>query len=238
MPHKKVVLVTGANSGIGYEIARELHENGYYTIALDLNNDKSINISDRQYCVNLLNKDELIDFTKNYNEPLDILVNCAGIREICPLLELDVKKWSDVIGVNLTAPFILSQFAAKRMIEFGTPGNIINISSISGLQAEPDRCAYISSKHGVIGLTKSLAFDLGKHDIRVNAIAPGIIETELTEQYFENEDTANLIRLNTPLNKWGNKNNIYKAVKSIIDNDFMTGSVLVVDGGWTVGKEL
>lgn len=108
-----------------------------------------------------------------------------------------------VIYINLTAAFILSRDAARLWSKLGKQGCIINIASVSGLMTEPARAAYVSSKHAVIGLTKQLAMEFGSKGIRVNSISPGVIQTELTKEYFQDDEMVQLIKDNLALHTWG-----------------------------------
>lgn len=234
-------LLTGANSGIGYALLEFLIEKDYEVVALDCAIDNlgkvhSNNLSYKK--IDLSNMEELLDWLNSIEQAFDVTINCAGIREIESVLTLSKEKWDQVMAVNLTAPFLISQRVANLAIESEIRANIINISSISGLMADPNRAAYVSSKHGIIGLTREMALELGSYGIRVNAVAPGIVQTELTNSYFSDDQMVSLIKKNTPLNRWGMPKHIVQAVDYIINNNYMTGSTLVVDGGWTAGKLL
>ncbi|ROS01707.1 3-oxoacyl-[acyl-carrier protein] reductase [Sinobacterium caligoides] len=234
----KRVLITGANSGIGYALVKHFEALDLQISALDRVFTQSYSNNVVCVCVDLSDSDELENWLVHDSDRFDLVINCAGIREICPITELDFDTWRNVMSVNIDAPFLISKYASQRAIDENCSCQIINIASISGFQAEPNRNAYIASKHALIGLTKAMAFELGGKGIRVNAIAPGIVETELTSAYFENEETSALILKNTPLNHWGQVDNIVKSVDYLINNDYVTGSTLVVDGGWTIGKDL
>lgn len=161
-------------------------------------------------------------------------------QEITPVLELSDDLFKKVIDVNLVAPFILSREAAKRWYKSKTKGCIVNIASVSGLMAEPERAAYVASKHALIGLTKQMAMEFGKQNIRVNSISPGVIRTELTEEYFSDERLVSLIKSNQSLDTWGLPQDIVSCIEYLISDQarFVTGSNFVIDGGWTAGKNL
>lgn len=235
------VLLTGGNSGIGYAILNDFLMAGHHVTVIDKQLSRLASLaSNRLHCVelDLQNIRFLSNWLQQDNQPYDVLINCAGIREIISVLELTMDEWQKVIDINLTVPFVISQHVAKNAICAKRHANIINIASISGLQAEPNRAAYCASKHGMIGLTREMAMELGEHHIRVNAIAPGIIETQLTNEYFNQADMVSLIKKNTPMRTWGKPENVVSAIKFILENEFITGSILVIDGGWTAGKQL
>lgn len=236
-------LMTGANGDIGYAILNHLLETNYEVVALDKNIERLKTRASR--CKQLLVKK--IDFCDRKNmaeelalleQPFDTMIYSAGVREITPAVNLDVSVWQDVMDVNLTGAFMLSQHAIKLAMKHHHPLSIIYISSISGLQGEPERAAYCASKHGLIGLGKSLAIECAKYNVRVNVIAPGIIETELTRPYQSNPDLMAQINNNIPLARWGKPYHIVQTIDLILKNDYLTGSTIVVDGGWTVGKKL
>lgn len=235
------VLLTGANSGLGYALLTHFLDKGDEVVAIDRQHSKLEALTESRLTaveIDLTDNTTLLDWLSKQRQVFDITINCAGIREIESVLTLDYHEWQNVLNVNLTAPFLISQRVARLAVDAGCAANIINIASISGLAAEPNRAAYCASKHGIIGLTREMAMELGEHDIRVNAIAPGIVQTELTDSYFADDDLVQLIKKNTPLRRWGKPRHIVNAVQFVLDNDYMTGSVLVVDGGWTAGKDL
>ncbi len=169
---------------------------------------------------------------------LDVLVNSAGVREIVPVLDLDLAEWNRVIGVNLTGLFLCSQAFARRLVAAGKPGCIVNLASTLGVVAAPNRAAYTASKHAVVGLTKEMALEFGELAIRVNAVGPGVIRTPLTERYFQQAEYADRVRALHAMNRWGEASEIAKAILFLASEDasFCTGTTLVVDGGWTAGK--
>lgn len=234
-----LVLVTGANSGIGFALLQHFIAKSDRVIGIDRDVSRIQSLPQVEAVqLDLTNLMGLHQCWQSNNWQIDVLVNCAGIREIEPVLELSIEKWQQVMAVNLTAPFLLSQLVAQYWVANDRMGSIINMASISGLAVEPNRAAYCSSKHGLVGLTKQMAMDLAPLGIRVNAIAPGVVETELTASYFDDEQQVALIKSNTPLRRWAQPAHIIQAVESLLVNDMMTGHVMVVDGGWTLGKQL
>ncbi len=171
---------------------------------------------------------------------LDVLVNSAGIREIVGVLDLSFEEWQRVISVNLSGTFLPSQAFARRLMSQGKPGQIVNLASTLGLMAAPKRAAHTASKHGVVGLTRQMALELGEKNIRVNAVAPGVVRTPLAERYFEDPDYAQAIRAIHALGRWAEPQEIANAILFLAaeENGFITGAILTMDGGWTIGKKM
>lgn len=230
-------LVTGANGDMGLSICNYFLENNYETIAIDKKIDR-LNKNTHNIKLDLNSLTEVEKQLHVIKNPIDVLVYAAGIREIMPAVNLNLTQWTEVMNVNLTSAFLLCQQLSQIAIKNNSSLCLILISSISGLCGEPERSAYCASKHGLIGMAKSLAIELAKHNIRVNVIAPGIIETGMTLPYKENPVIMTQLKQNIPLERWGNCHHIVKTVDFIIKNDYLTGSTLVVDGGWTAGKNL
>src|SRR5580704_15933032 len=166
---------------------------------------------------------------------LDVLVNSAGVREIVSVLDLSFEEWQRVIAINLGGTFLASQVFARRLIAAGKGGSIVNLASTLGLMAAPNRAAYTASKHGVVGLTKQMAMELGERGIRVNAVAPGVVRTPLTERYFQDPAMQKTIRDLHAVGRWAEPAEIAAAILFLAaeENGFITGAVLTVDGGWT-----
>lgn len=230
------ILITGAASGIGLGIAQSLHDSGHEIIGIDRQSIPDKRIAWHEVDLSCLNK--VSEYAEQSLDSFDALIYCAGIREICNPIHLSLEMWCKVMDVNVNASFVLSQSLIKKAVTDKKTFNIVNIASISGLQAENDRAAYVTSKFALIGLTRQLAFQFGSQGIRVNAIAPGIIETPLTAEYFKNDDVVERIKSSVPLGYWGHVHDIVPLVEVCLNNQYMNGSVLVCDGGWTTGKTI
>lgn len=167
---------------------------------------------------------------------LDIVVNSAGINPGAALGmpgDVSIAAFDTAIDVNLRGAFLCSKVGAERLLANGG-GTVINIASVSGLVGLPRQHPYVASKHGLLGLTKSLALDWAP-DVRVNAIAPGYVATDLTEPILENEELYQSIIDRTPIDRFADPEEIAGPAVFLASDfaSFMTGSCLVVDGGWT-----
>ena len=240
----RTILLSGAASGIGHATAELFLQGGDAVVGIDRAEGRAGELATRYPATFSLVQADLLEpaayaaigeHLRELGRPADVLVNCAGIREIRPALELSLDEWNRVFGVNVTAAFLLSQLFVRQLA--GT-GSIVNVSSVSGLLAEPQRAAYVSSKHALIGLTKQLAMEFGELGIRVNAVAPGVVRTELTESYFADPEQVALINAAHALGRVASPHEIARAIRFLASDDasFMTGTIMTVDGGWTAGK--
>jgi NAD(P)-dependent dehydrogenase (short-subunit alcohol dehydrogenase family) len=233
MLENRVVLVTGAASGIGREIAERFAREGARVTGFDRAGDVAIvgdvrSPADVEHAVDQLVKSE---------GRIDVLVNSAGVREIGDVYTMATDEWDNVIAVNLSGTFYCCQAAARRMRESGG-GVIVNIASVGGLIGLARRPAYTAAKHGVVGLTKTLARDLAPAGIRVNAICPGLIRTPLTEQYFVEDAFEEGLRRVVPQGRVGVAADVADAALYLASDQsaYVNGIALVVDGGWLAEK--
>lgn len=252
----KVVLITGSTSGIGLGIAREFAKVGY-SIAfngLEENGAEIANfvadefgVQTRFYPANLQYPEQItqmISQAENDFGKIDVLVNNAGIQFVSPIESFPPEKWNAIIQINLNSVFHTSQQVWKGMKERGF-GRIINIASAHGLVASEFKSAYVSAKHGVIGLTKTLGLEGATCGITVNAICPGYVKTPLVEKQIKDQALAHNITEEEVVNKVMLLKHAIKdfvsletlgtlAVYLASDNaNLITGTAIPVDGGWT-----
>ncbi len=239
----KVALVTGANTGIGKEIVYTLANEGFTVILNYLfDEEKAIeikkDIEENGGKCHLICKDvsdfkkagEMMEEAFDLYGRLDVLVNNAGITKDQLMLRMTEEEFDAVINVNLKGTFNCIKGISKRMLKQRF-GKIINMSSVVGIMGNIGQCNYSASKAGVIGLTKSLAREFASRNIQVNAVAPGFIETEMTDKIPENirEEMIKSI----PLQKMGKPKDIADLVAFLASDkaDYITGQVIQVDGG-------
>ena len=233
MLEQRVVLVTGAASGIGREIAERFAREGARVTGFDLAGDADIHGDVRSPA----DVERAVTEVVAAEGRLDVLVCSAGVREIGDVYTMATAEWDNVIAVNLSGTFYCCQAAARPMRDAGR-GAIVNISSVGGLIGLARRPAYTAAKHGVIGLTKSLARDLGPAGIRVNAICPGLIRTPLTEQYFVEDAFEEGLRSVIPQGRAGLPADVADAALYLASDQsaYVNGIALTVDGGWLAEK--
>ena len=169
--------------------------------------------------------------------PIDILINNAGVAVTRPVLEQTEEDWNSVIEVNLTGAWRVAQAAARHMKDHGKGGSIVNIASILGLRVAAQVPAYVASKAGLIHLTRALALELARHRIRVNALVPGYIETDLNREFFASEPGQTLVK-RIPQRRLGKPEHLDAPLLLLASDasEYMTGSTLVVDGGHLVSS--
>ena len=238
----KIIVVTGSSRGIGAAIVKHLAKLGY-TVILNYNKSEASaknvesELKKQGYTVDVFRADvskpmeakNLIDFAINKYGKIDVLINNAGICQDKLFTEITDEDWQNMMNNNLNSAFYCSREAAKNMIH-NKQGLIINMSSIWGLTGGSMEVHYSTTKAGLIGLTKALAKELGPSNIRVNAIAPGIIDTDMNRGYSK-EDLEEL-KNEIPLERIGTVNNIAKSVAWLIEDDYTTGEVISINGGW------
>lgn len=174
---------------------------------------------------------QLIEFVLKKYEKIDVLINNAGIARINMFSDVTEKEWDEIMNVNLKSAFFTIQEVLPSMIH-QKKGLIINISSIWGLVGASCEAVYSASKAGLDGLTKSLAKELGLSNIRVNGIAPGIIDTNMNSNL--DEKIKKEIEKEIPLGKIGKPEDIYKCAKWLIEDDYTTGQIISPNGGWVI----
>ncbi len=232
-----VAVVTGAAQGIGRRIAEVLAEAGYQLAVFDLHPvpgfDDAVqvvgNVTDEAAVAVL---DEAVH--EAYGR-VDVLVNNAGIACISPAEQTPTSLWRQVLEVNLTGPFLLCQAFGRRMLARRS-GSIVNIASVAGLAGVADRSAYNTSKHGLIGLTRTLAVEWGGRGVRVNAVCPGWVKTPMDdasqgEGAYGDADITDHV----PLGRFASPDDVAQAVAFLADTSrsgFVNGTALSVDGGW------
>ena len=241
---KKIIIVTGASRGIGRQIAIDLAKSGHLVIANYNNSEieaKSLqeNLKKENILIDIFKADvskrdevkNLIDFTITKYGKVDVLINNAGISSFGLFTDISDNDWANVINTNLYSAFCVTQEVLPYMIHEKN-GLIINMSSIWGLVGSSCETLYSITKGGIDAMTKSLAKELGPSNIRVNSIAPGFIDTDMNKKI--SSKTINEIREEIPLNKIGTPSSISKCVKWLIDDDFTTGQIISINGGWVI----
>ncbi len=235
----KTALVTGGAKGIGKGICIELAKMGC-NIAVNYRSGitdefvkelESFNVKVKTYQGNVQNFDETKEIVSKVLEDfgtIDVLVNNAGITDDMLILKMKEEQFDNVIDVNLKGTFNLTKHVSNIMLKQKS-GSIINITSVIGLIGNAGQSNYAASKAGIIGFTKSIAKELGSRGITVNAVAPGFIETDMTEGLSDKVREAVLGQI--PLKKLGSTEDVAKAVVFLATNKYITGQVLNIDGG-------
>ena len=239
----KAALVTGASRGIGAEIAKQLAKEGA-RVAVNYSGSQSkaeevvndiVAAGGQAFAIqaSVSDAENVTDMVKQTIEQfgsVDILVNNAGITRDNLLMRMKESEWGDVINTNLKGVFLCTKAVTRQMMK-QRAGKIINIASIVGVSGNAGQANYVAAKAGVIGLTKTTAKELASRHINVNAIAPGFITTEMTDEL--SEDVKNQMLTQIPLSKLGNPQDVAKAVVFLASDDasYITGQTLHVDGG-------
>lgn len=220
----RTALVTGGARGIGFAIASELRQRGLAVLSptrkdLDLADPASVNA--------------FLAAQERNGPPIDILVNNAGINHLAAVGDIAEDLWAEMVQVNLTAPLRLAQWCSRAMASRKW-GRIVNVSSIFSVVTKERRSAYSAVKAGLNGLTRTLAVELGQHNVLVNAVGPGYVETEMTRQ---NNTHAEMERIaqSIPVRRLGQPAEIAKFVGFLCsdENTYITGQLILIDGGFT-----
>lgn len=238
----KIIIVTGASRGIGRKIAKELARKGFTIIANYNNSEKEMKELKEELKKEKINIDifkadvskreearNLVKYTIEKYKKIDILINNAGISQIKEFTQITDEDWNKMINTNLNSVFYMSQEASYNMIH-NKKGCIINISSIWALTGASCEVHYSVSKAGVDAITKSLAKELGPSNIRVNSIAPGIIDTDMNKNL--NKEDLEIIKKEIPLERIGKTKDIERCIEWLIEDEYTTGQVISINGGW------
>jgi len=242
---KRVAVVTGGRQGIGRRTAQLLAQRRYAVAIIDLHDPaeavRAIESSGGEafgFAGDITHEAVVDDFTRQVFDRFgraDVLVNNAGISHIAPAEQTSAADYRRVLEVNLVAPFLLAKAFGQKMLAAHS-GSIINVASVAGLLAVADRAAYNASKHGLIGLTRTLAAEWGGRGVRVNAVCPGWVKTEMDEadqaggSYTDADITGRI-----PMARFATPDDVARAIAFLADeaeSGFVNGHTLSVDGGW------
>lgn len=242
----RVAVVTGGAQGIGRRTSELLSERGYRLAIIDLQQPaetvKAIKAAGGEamgYAGDVTDEATVSNFAKEVIDRygrVDVLVNNAGVSLISAAEHTALSDYRRVLEVNLVAPFLLSKTFGQKMLDAGT-GSIVNVASVAGLLGIADRAAYNASKHGLIGLTRTLAAEWGGRGVRVNAVCPGWVKTEMdvTDQAGGSYTDADIIG-RVPMARFAKPDDVARAIAFLADGQesgFVNGHALAVDGGWS-----
>ncbi len=242
MTAKPLALITGAAQGIGYACAEALAENGYRVILSDINAEgvaeaaRTLGGDAVSLVCDMADTDAIsamFDTIESEYGPVSALVNNAGIAAPGDFLDTTLEQFRKVIDINLVGTFAALQRAARTMVENKIQGSIVNMSSINAVVAIPSIAAYCSSKGGVMQLTKASALALAPHNIRVNAVGPGSIDTAMMAGVNANPEAMKMVMSRTPLKRVGKAQEIANVVAFLTSDkaSYVTGETIYVDGG-------
>jgi NAD(P)-dependent dehydrogenase (short-subunit alcohol dehydrogenase family) len=242
----KVAVVTGADSGIGRATAIRLLDEGATVVAVDLKHtqpwpdhaegrlrrlDLDVAVPDAAQ--------RLEAYLREESQRVDMLANVAGILHIAPFLEVVRADWDRVIAVNLTGVFFLSQAVARIMVDNGTPGRIVNVSSVHAVVSEPNAAPYTATKGGLEAMTRTMASELAPYGITVNCVRPGAIRTRMSEPIYTPAIVRSLLA-KIPLRKIAPPEWVASAICYLASDEacYTTGACLDVDGGYAMDGSL
>lgn len=240
----KTIIVTGGSRGIGSALVENFAKDGYNVV---LNYNKSEEsakhikgeLQKQGFNIEIFKADvskkeevkELVKFALEKFQKIDVLINNAGISQTKLFTDIAEDEWDNIMNANLKSAYYTTQEVLPNMIN-RKQGLIINISSVWGIVGASCETAYSVSKAGLDGLTKSLAKELGPSNIRVNSIAPGVIDTDMNKNLSTEE--INELKEEIPLNRIGKPIDIYRCAKWLVEDEYTTGQVISVNGGWII----
>ena len=234
---KKIVFITGVSRGIGLEIAKCFSNNGYFVLGTSRSDFDLAKVLSSDECLHIqldvTDRNQIsacLDQLKEIDKVPNVLINNAGITKDQLFLRMKNEEWDDVIDTNLTSVFNMSKLFIKSMVK-NRSGSIINISSVAGLMGNAGQVNYSASKAGLGGFTRALAKEVAARNITVNCIAPGFIETDMTD-HFQDKDLENILN-QIPANKMGNPQHIADLALFLASpkGNYITGQTISVDGG-------
>ena len=239
---QQLVVVTGGGRGIGFALARAFRAEGARVVIAEIDALRGRDAA-QSLGAHFLHTDvsdhqsvrQAVDAIIADHGRIDVWINNAGVAHKSPVVDLDVDGWEADIGVMLSGSFYCAKYAGKVLIKQGS-GCMVNVSSVNGLLAQKARAGYCAAKAGINMLTKVLASEWGEHGIRVNAVAPGVVMTDLVEEGINLGNVTEEQYLGRiPIGELGELNDVVEAVLFLASDEasFVTGEVLRVDGGWT-----
>ena len=251
----KTIIVTGGTSGIGLDIANYFYKKNYNIAIAGMVKNSILKKLKKQYSdkkslilnLDLIKKKNIkkfVSLSKKKFKKIDVLINCAGKQHVAPICNFSDKIWEYIVSINLNTPFYMIKEVLPIMRK-NSWGRIINISSVHGSVASKNKSGYVSSKHGLVGLTKVVALETAKENITCNAIGPGFVLTELVSKQIKkiagknrirfNKASKNLIKEKHPSSDFIKKNDVSSLVYYLTTEEAsqITGSNLIIDGGWT-----
>ncbi len=235
---KKIAIVTGGAQGIGKSISTKLSNMGCKVIIVDVNEEVASNTASElegdYYIADVRNFEQvggIVDEIIEKDGKIDILINNAGITRDNLLIRMEEEEWDQVIDINLKGVFNFSKQVLKKSMMKQRAGSIVNIASIIGVMGNPGQANYSASKGGVIALTKTMAKEFSKRNIRVNAVAPGFIQTSMTDKLPESVKEKYLQVI--PLGRLGTSDEVAEVVNFLVSesSSYVTGQVINIDGG-------
>lgn len=237
---RPLAVVTGAGGGIGAAIARRADRLGYAVAVLDVDGDRAAQVAaeldgGRPVAVDVVDEGAVEGVLDALGTVPALVVSNAGIVRFGPLLDLDLAAWRAVVDVNLTGTFVVCRAAARRMVEAGSGGSIVAITSMNGVVPGPNSGAYTATKAGASMLVGQMAIEWGGHGIRVNAVAPGLIDGGMSGPIYADPVFREARESRVPVGRLGTEDDIARAVLFLAGEDaaYITGQTLLVDGGVT-----